>query len=316
MLGLDESIKAIRNAVGSYDGRGVMLVLVSGPRGSGKTSISAEALEFHNYVVYSFTAGESVQKESEKAIRFSKTTHSVEALINGTTSRRRALFVDDCFPDTKSIATVFDTLKKAKCNVLMLASLNGSAKAQDVRRRASVTVTVGYPSKKDIAALLKEKFGSSADDETYDRCAQESGGAVMKAIQLVRGELYGTEARNESKGDTIFDDVAKGIALCLSGKSFNDVEASVSNEPSMAAMILRESIPNASPGTRQAFRDMSKTPPGTRIGAIAAAVAFAETASRERGSLKSGSLKFPRCYTVASSRICNIKKRSAAQGNA
>lgn len=313
MFGVDEAVKSVRDAVGAFGGKGVELVLVTGPPGSGKTTIVNEALEAHDYVVYMCTAGESVSKESEKALRFCKTSHSVEALINGTTSRRRAVFLDDSLPDTKSIAAVYDLLKREKCSVLVVATLNMSAKAPEVRRRASRTVVVRYPCKQVVVAFLRDQFGESAGDETYSRCADASGGSVMKAVRLVQGEMYGTLAEEPARGGdtTIFDDVARGLSYSYSGRHLKDVEAAVSNEPSMAAMILRESIPHASPGTRGAFRMLSKTPPGTWIGALAATVAFAETAARERGALESAPLKFPRCYTTTSSRSSNTKKRIA-----
>ena len=224
------------------------------------------------------------------------------------------MVLDDSLPDTKSISTVYDAVKRAGADVLVVGTLGRSAKAPDVRRRAHATVAVPYPPRRALLAHLKSLFGREVRADAYRRCADASGGSVQKAVQLVRGELYGTRAVEAPKGvdTTMFEDVARGFGYCASGRPFKDVEVAVSNEPSMSAMILRESVPSPCAGTRKAFRDLSKTPPGSWYGTVASTVAFVETALREKEQLRSATLRFPRCYTTTSSRTASIRKRLAA----
>ena len=313
LVGIDSARKGVDAAVEGYGGKGVKLILLTGPPGSGKTTLIEEVLEAHDYVVYRAAAGESTSRENAKAQQFCRTAHSVDVMLSGETQRRRAVLLDNCLADAKSIGTVYDSLKAIRADVLVVAAIGRSAKAPGVRRRADVTIAVPYPSKRAMVSHLKALFGKEAKQDALKRCADASGGSVQKAEQLVRGELYGTRAVEAARGvdTTIFEDVARGFGYCVGGRPFKDVEVAISCEPSMSAMIIRESLPCPSPETRRAYRMLSKTHPGSWYGTVASAVAFAETALRERAQLEKAVFRFPRCYTTTSSRTSNAKKRLA-----
>lgn len=314
LIGIDTAKRAVDGFVSGYDGKGIKLLLLTGPPGSGKTTLIEDVLKTHDYVVYRATAGESTSREKAKAQHFCRTAHSVDVMLAGKTQRKRAVLLDNCLSDAKSISTIYDSLKKICANVLVIGTIGRSTKAPDVRRRASAILTVPYPSKRALVTYLKDTFGKEAKQEVYKRCADASEGNVQKAIQLVRGELYGTRATESLKGvdTTIFEDVARAFAYCVKRKPFKDVEIAISSEPSMSAMIIRESIPNPSSETRKVYRMLSKTPPGSWLGTIASTIAFAETSLREKDVLDHATLKFPRCYTTTSSRTSNTKKKLAA----
>lgn len=318
LIGVGAARRAVERFVSGYSGRGLALLLLTGPPGSGKTTLAEWALKSAGYVVYRSSSEESTARETAHVLKFCRSAHSVDVMLAGGARRRRAVFVDDCLPDAKSISTVYNAIKAARADVLMIGCIGRSVKAPEVRRRASLAVSVPYPPCGAVASLLRERFGDEITAEAGARCAEAAGGCVPKAVQLARGELYGTRARESARAvdSTIFDDVARGFRMVSAGCRFKDVEAAVSNEPSMAAMILRESLASPSSETREAFRAMSKIAPGSWLGGTVSAAVFVETCMRERRALDAAALKFPRCYTTTSSRSSNVKKRAAADARA
>lgn len=272
------------------------------------------ALAGTDFVVYRSTADETVTREMALVDRFCRTVHSVHALLEGRRACRRAVFLDDCLPDARSISKVYDMLKLAGARVMVIACLGQSIKAPEAHRRAAEVVRVRYPAPPVTAEHILVAFrDGQASPEAARRCAEAAGGCVPKAEQLLRSELYGTRAVEALRGvdTTIFEDVARAVALARRGRPFPDVEVAISNEPSLSAMILRESLPRPSPGTRDAFRMLSRTPPGA--GHAFATCVFVETCLRERGALDTSRLRFPRCYTTTSSRTVSLRKRAAAE---
>lgn len=318
LIGVDAARRAVDRFVAGYAGGELKLLLMSGPPGSGKTTLVERALRAGDYVVYRTTSEESTARETKQILKFCRAAHSVDAMLARGTARRRAVFVDDCLPDAKSISTVYDALKKAGCAVLLVASVGRSAKAPEVRRRTALTVAVPYPAPAATAALLRARFGGDVSDAACERCAEAADGCVPKAVQLARGEQCGTAARRPLRGvdTTVFDDVARGLEMAAAGGRFKDVEVAVSCEPSMCAMILRESLASPAPATREAFRRLSKVAPGSWLGPAISAAVFMETCLRERRALEAAPLRFPRCYTTTSSRTANARKRLAADAQA
>lgn len=314
LIGVEAARRTVSQFVLGYSEKDLKLLLLSGPPGSGKTTLVEQALKSSDYTVYRSSAEESTARETAQILKFCRTAHSVDTMLARGTKRRRAVFVDDCLPDAKSISTVYDALKKAGCRVLLVASIGRSVKAPEVRRRAALIVAVPYPSRRACASLLRAQFGDQISKEAAKRCAEAADGCVPKAISLTRGELYGTVAKESARGvdTTIFDDVARGFSMAASGRRFKDVEVAISSEPSMSAMILRESLPAPCAATREAFRQMTKIAPGSWLGGTISAVVFMETCLREKEALDQATLKFPRCYTTTSSRTSNVKKRLAA----
>lgn len=311
LIGVGSALRAVDDFVAGYSDKDLKLLLVSGPPGSGKTTLVERALWGGDYIVYRASSDMSGARAKDEILKFCRAAHSVDAMLARRTRRRRAVFVDDCLPDAKSIAGVFDSLKSAGCRVLLIGSIGRSVKAPEVRRRSALIVSVPYPPRRDVAKLVKTQFGEQLSDEAALRCAVAADGCVPKAVSLARGELCGSVARESARGvdTTIFDDVARGLSMAVSGRRFKDVEAAVSSEPSMSAMILRESLPKPSPRTREAFRMLSKIAPGSCFAPTISAAVFVETCVREKTALDRATLKFPRCYTTTSSRTCNARKR-------
>eukprot|EP00873_Tetraselmis_striata_P033822 jgi/Tetstr1/454086/TSEL_041005.t1 len=238
LVGVAAPRLAIERALARFAGDGLCLLLVTGPPGSGKTTLVNRALAGTDFVVYRSTADETVTREMALVDRFCRTVHSVHALLEGRRACRRAVFLDDCLPDARSISKVYDMLKLAGARVMVIACLGQSIKAPEAHRRAAEVVRVRYPAPPVTAEHILVAFrDGQASPEAARRCAEAAGGCVPKAEQLLRSELYGTRAVEALRGvdTTIFEDVARAVALARRGRPFPDVEVAISNEPSLRA---------------------------------------------------------------------------------
>jgi DNA polymerase III delta prime subunit len=316
IVGIDSAVAAVESAIERYDGKTHLFLLVLGPPGSGKTTVVSRALELHKYHVYNPTPGDTLSKELSRMASFCNTRNTVQSLINCEKDKRKAIFIDDILPDVKSVCAVVDSVKKLARGTLVVACAGRSFKAPTVTRRASATARFEYPSLDVTVGYLLRRFEADGiHPDAVRRCAENADCCVPRAAQLCIGELYGTKSVACNVVDcSIFEYVKRAVTLVVDGRGFKEVEAAVSSEPSMSAMILRESTPRPSPETRRAILDLSKTPPGTWIGSVSSTVCFMEIALRERDHLRSAKLLFPRCYTMASSRACSLKKLAKQRG--
>ena len=310
LFGVDAARRSIEQFLSSYSGDGARLLLISGPPGCGKSTLAEQGLASHGYSFYTASTDQTASRETASILRFCRSCSTVLSLLSGERFQRRAVLLDDYLPDVKSIASVFDAIKRSGASVVVVACVGRSAKAPEVRRRASLTVQVQYPPVAAVEAHLSSVFGGQLTREAVARCAVASEGCVQKAVQLCLGEMYGTAASEPKRGvdTTIFEDVSRAIGFVASGRKFSDVEVAISCEPSMSAMIIRESVPKSSPGTRRAFRQLSKIPQGSPFGSAFATAVFAEACLRESKALSGAALRFPSCYTTSSSRACRLKK--------
>lgn len=311
LVGVDESLRALDAALRGLPAEGAALVLLRGPPGSGKTSAAEDALARFGYSVYRAGA-ESVPLEIRKIKKFCATTSTVADLLSGAARRPRAVLVDDAL-DGRSVCSLFDALRSAGARVLVVASVGRSAKAPDVQRRASAVVRFGYV---DAALLERLLAGDNPGEDPVRvrRCASASGGCVPRARQLLAAERYGTVAEPSARGvdTTIFDDVERALRMREEGRPYADVERAISNEPSMAALVLRSSLPAPGPATRAAFRDMSRVPGGDWFSAACSTAVFVRTARAEGCGGGHEARAFPRCYTTLSSRATNARRRAEA----
>jgi hypothetical protein len=313
LIGVDAASRAIDRFLASYCGDGVSMLLISGPPGCGKSTLAERGLLGHGYSFYTASTDETASRETASILRYCRACSSVASLLSGQRSPRRAVLLDDYLPDIKSIASVYDAIKRSGCSIVVVACVGRSAKAPEVRRRASLTVHIQYPPVAAVEAHLASLFGEELSREAVIRSARASGGCVQKAVQLAMGEMYGTPATEPKRGvdTTIFEDVSRAIQYVSRGSSFSDVEVAISCEPSMSALIVRESVPKSSSGTRRAFRQLSKIPQGSSFGSAFATAVFAEACLREAKALSGATLRFPACYTTSSSRACKLKKAYA-----
>lgn len=311
IVGIDSAVRSVQTVVSEYDGVSHLMLLVVGPPGSGKTTVCAQALAASGYAIYNPVSGDSLAKEIVRVVSFCSTVNSVGAMLKLDNKKRKAVFVDDLLPDSKSVCAVVDAVRKLPKGALVVVCTGRSNKAPTVVRRADVVVTFHYPEIDRTVAHLTRRF-AELDAGTIRTCAENAAGCVPKAAQLCVGELYGTKSVDSPAGVdcSIFDDVKRALSLAVSGRGFKDVEIAISSEPSMCVMILRESTPRASPETRAAFLAYSRTPPGSWIGSVASTACFMEIALREQAQLANARMIFPRCYTTASSRACALKKKN------
>lgn len=287
------------------------LILLVGPPGSGRTTLTKHLLKENEYHVHEVSPEGTVAGEISSALSFCKTKGTVDTLLMQVFKKKRAVFIDDCLNDLKSMCNMFESIKKGGCKALVIASINSSTRATELRKKSTDIIRFEYPTRNECITYVLRS--TDVRYEIVARCVDAGKRSIPKILSLIEGELGGTVAEEVIKpvDATIFEEASNAIQIVNSGRPFSDIEVAVSSEPALNAMLLRYAIRDPHPRVRRAFKNLSKTQQCTWVGSIMSTVAFAEAAKTHGREIFE--LKFPRYYTIASSRANNMKKMAQAE---
>ncbi|AUF82177.1 putative ATPase family protein [Tetraselmis virus 1] len=313
-IGISKQINELNQELEDYKGEDTRLIIIIGPPGSGRTSVCKDLLKKNNYNTHTVSANECISKEISKIMFFCGTIGNVDVLLSGTGDSKRSVFVDDVISDIKTVVNTYDALKKKKNNVLMIICCNRTTKITSVQRRAKRIIEFDYPKITILTEFMKKKFPNVPRD-AIKRCVKYSNRCVQKCVMLIESEQSGTKATESIKlvDCSIFDEVQKAISVIdkpYSDTTFSDIEVATSSEPGLCLLIIRDAVCSPRvPITKETFLDFNfyvKIQPSEWFSTLASTVIFYKIAKQCKVINK---FKFPKCYTIMSTRMTNIKKQ-------
>lgn len=313
------------------------LLLVSGPPDSGKTTLCETALARAGCEVLRFSGeGDSLPAILSAARAFAGSAGP--GLVTSMTTRpgaaaaaSKALFLDDCLPDSAAAAGLLDSLSHSRALVVVAMQTPGRRPAAELVARASVAVELSRPPPPAAARRLlqarspegaADARGAEAEAEAEALLRGDAGGSMVRALCLLESRTWGDCAASGPNPLGIDDGFMSRVATTMNAISsgawgLQEVTLSISSEPAMAVMLAHEWRPDlCAPEARgAALRDLAafgrlSHSLGSVTETLCAGTLMRFARSPGGGAPGGG---FPACYSALSQRAAATKRAAAEE---
>ena len=270
---------------------GAPCTLVVGGPGCGKSTFTLQFLSERGYMV----ANVSDICDRDAMTRRVKTfcdTGGVDSLVQRL-SKNRVVWIDDNLQMGTiaiSSASAFGVPVFATC------SARAISKFPTLRRRCNI-VKMNYPSKPKCVELLKTMFPGE-DVSRLESIAAAVNGSVPRAISAVNQSGVSDYIEDRRKMDMSVYEIAESTVKIA--RDYSEVKIMTSSEPVMFSLILQEMSAKDNNAALKACVDVLALG-SQELAEISCFSGFLYAGRRSKA-------KFPRCYSLASSKSSALRK--------
>ena len=319
----------------------IRLVLVHGPPMSGKRSLSERAVRESGFEAHRPSHCAHAREVFDGVLDFCKSSApGVDRMISGGAKViGKAVMIFDCLSSSRkySLTGLVDALRGAMARklppwpIVVVATCQVCpGKSSSVTRACDAVIEVSHPGPDDCFRHLTRMFsrrdggvGEPLDEVRLRRaCDSEAGGGVVASLT----EYYSPRERSgeESRCPPLYSGFVDSVEWALrrsreppEADTFAQVSSAISNEPALAALILREAPdpppPRPTSGierarSRLAYMSLSDGVEALRgFDGMSTEVAAASFEMMAVSTSAAPPLPFPRSFSMASARRQYIK---------
>lgn len=264
-------------------------VLVVGGPGCGKSTFARQFLVERGFALAD--VGDICEREAmTKRVRGFCETGGVDAMV-APLAARRAIWLDD---NLQMGTVALACAAPLGVPVVATSSAKALSKFPTFRKRCTI-VKMNYPSKTKCLQFLRGKYPET-DSLELERIAEGVNGSIPRAVNAVEQVGVSDYIEDRRKMDMSVYEIAESVVKIARG--FEEVKAMTSSEPVMLSIILQEM--SAREAALKACTDILAL--GDHD--VAEVSCFSGFLYANRKS----KAKFPRCYSLASSKAAVHRK--------
>jgi hypothetical protein len=334
LTGLEDVVRDLTDYLRSvYGPPCARMVVIHGPPGAGKTSVAEVCLARAGFTVHRPLSAAPARDVIRSAVDFSLSAGGHYCLTGGVRPAGKAILVDDVLSvgAKHSPASMLAEIRAALLPrqaplrpVVLIACSNGlPGKTSEVGKVMEVAFAVSHPPPEACAARLTAMFPAIPRIRVVEACRRAEGGGMVASITALFACDDGTEAAR-SGAPPMYASFFERVRWAMRASSrppdastFRAVHGAISNEPALAAMILRDTncpsdASGATPEARLAYMRASDGVELFRgnegLASEVAAAAFELMALRTNPEAE---IRFPGSYSVASARSACATRAAA-----
>ena len=264
-------------------------VLVVGGPGCGKSTFSRQFLAERGFAVAD--VGDICERDAMvKRVKGFCETGGVDAML-GPLAARRAIWLDD---NLQMGTVALACAAPFGAPVVATSSAKALSKFPTFRKRCTI-VKMNYPSKQKCAQFLRGKY-PDCEIEEIERIAEGVNGSIPRAVNAIEQIGVSDYIEDRRKMDMSVYEIAESVVKIARG--YEEVKAMTSSEPVMLSIILQEM------STREAALRACIDVLAVGDHDVAEVSCFSGVLYANRKS----KAKFPRCYSLASSKAAVQRK--------